>query len=85
MAGVAASVPECPPGPKPVELLQRVLVKVLLHSPSPLMHINVDQGQGGIEMLHSNCYTLKPLSQSLLINSFKESGFVSYLDKPFQH
>ena len=85
MAGVAASVPECPPGPKPVELLQRVLVKVLLHSPSPLMHINVDQGQGGIEMLHSNCYILEPLSQSLLINGFKECVFDSYIFKPFQH
>ena len=85
MAGVAASIPECPPGPEPVELLQRVLVEVLFHSPSLLMHIHVDQGQGGIEMLHSNCYILKPLSESLLINGFKESGFVSYFDKPFQH
>ena len=69
MTGVAASIPECPPGPEPVELLQRVLVKVLFHSPGLLMHIHVDQGQGGIEMFHSNCNILEPLSQSLLINN----------------
>ena len=72
MAGVAASVPKCPPGPEPVELLQRLLVEVLLHSPGLLKHIHVDKGQGGVEMFHSNCYTLKPLSQSLLINGCKE-------------
>ena len=66
MTGVVTSVPECSPGPEPVELLQRVLVEVLFHSPSLLMHYHVDQGQGGIEMLHSNCYILEPLSQSLL-------------------
>ena len=85
MTAVLTPHPECLPGPELVEPLQRVLVEVLFHSPSLLMHIHVDQGQGGIEMLHSNCYILKPLSESLLINGFKESGFVSYFDKPFQH
>ena len=54
MTGVLTPHPECLPGPEPVELLQGALVKVLLHPACLVMNIHVDQGQGGIEMLHSN-------------------------------